>query len=236
MKCNLIWPMMNFSGHHDVYRICAVSEEERETWIGCVKWVEPNCGTNNYCSCHGCECSLLLAILGYFLCCSKNQLMWNTVRGFLICPVIVGVGVIIWWSRANVSTTPFAWPVQLRDFICPPPNSVNGYGHLAPWTSCSQSFCLNQESVHSTIILNSLHFIQKLLCSTWEISEIYTFINFVYIVKWSNFCMARSDFHYGANWLLVGMMLLGAKWPWGEVPRYQFVICNVENCNDGLPG
>ena len=34
--------MMNFLGHHDVYRICAVSEEERETWIGCVKWVEPN--------------------------------------------------------------------------------------------------------------------------------------------------------------------------------------------------
>lgn len=24
-------------GHHDVYRICAVSEEERETWIGCIK-------------------------------------------------------------------------------------------------------------------------------------------------------------------------------------------------------
>lgn len=24
-------------GHHDVYRICAVSEEEREIWIGCIK-------------------------------------------------------------------------------------------------------------------------------------------------------------------------------------------------------
>ncbi|KXJ21644.1 Cytohesin-1 [Exaiptasia diaphana] len=24
-------------GHHDVYRICAASEEERETWIGCIK-------------------------------------------------------------------------------------------------------------------------------------------------------------------------------------------------------
>ena len=35
-----------FSGHHDVYRICAFSEEERETWIGCVKWVKPNYLTN----------------------------------------------------------------------------------------------------------------------------------------------------------------------------------------------
>ena len=26
-----------FVGHHDVYRICAESSQERETWIGCVK-------------------------------------------------------------------------------------------------------------------------------------------------------------------------------------------------------
>lgn len=47
--------MMIFSGHHDVYRICAVSEEERETWISCVKWVKPNRLTDN--NVHACEFS-----------------------------------------------------------------------------------------------------------------------------------------------------------------------------------
>ena len=33
----------------------------------------------------------------------------------------------------------------------------------------------------------------------------------------SNFCMERSDFDYGANWLLVGAKWLRAKWPLGEM-------------------
>lgn len=32
-----ITPLQISPGHHDVYRICAISEEERETWIGCIK-------------------------------------------------------------------------------------------------------------------------------------------------------------------------------------------------------
>ena len=93
--------------------------------------------------------------------------------------------------------------------------------------SRSRSFRPNQKSVRFIIISKSLYSIQKLLRSKKEISEIYTFVHFIYIIE-------RSDSNYGANWLLVGAMWLGAKWPWGKVPRYWF--CNVMSCNDGLPG
>ena len=43
-------------------------------------------------------------------------------------------------------------------------------------------------------------------------------MHFNYIMERSNFCMERSNFDNGANWLL-----LGAKWPWGELTGYPYL-------------
>lgn len=32
--------MLKYLGYYDVYRICVFFEEEREIWIGCIKWVK----------------------------------------------------------------------------------------------------------------------------------------------------------------------------------------------------
>ena len=59
----------------------------------------------------------------------------------------------------------------------------------------------------------------------WHASETNSYKHVVKIVyrhltcnmERSNFCMERSDFNYGANWLSVEAKWLGAKWPWGEM-------------------